>query len=412
MSAQPAGRPLRRMPTGLALTLLLAGLSALGPLSTDMYLPSLPSLRAALGAGMDEVQLTLSLFVVGFALSQLVWGPLADRIGRRPVLFAGLLVFSLGSAICALAPNIWVLVAARFLQAVGASVGIVVAPAIVRDLQTEGAGARERSARLLAQVSTARALAPAVAPILGGYLQALLGWQSTFVILTFFGLTAVAVVLGFMGETLAKPNLDATSPGRILANARVIVAHAGWRASALAAAFCYCGLFAYISGSSFVLIGILGLSPMAFGFCFAVGVFGYMAGTYLGSRLTMRLGTVRMVRLGGAIAFGAGLAMLVAVLAGVGGVYGLIVPLVFYMIGSGLILPNAMAGAVSPFPTMAATASALSGVLQMGLASLLGLGIAMAFDGTALPMTCAITLSGALVFAASRLQKVERKTAP
>jgi len=396
------------MPQGLALTLLLAGISALGPLSTDMYLPSLPSLRVALGAGMDEVQLTLSLFVVGFALSQLVWGPLADRIGRRPVLFAGLLVFSLGSAICALAPNIWVLVAARFLQAVGASVGIVVAPAIVRDLQTEGAGARERSARLLAQVSTARALAPAVAPIFGGYLQAALGWQSTFVILTLFGVVAVVVVLGFMGETLAVPNREATSPGRILANARVIVGHAGWRASALVAAFCYCGLFAYISGSSFVLIGILGLSPMAFGFWFAVGVFGYMAGTYLGSRLTMRLGTVRMVRLGGAIAFCAGLAMLAAVLAGVGGVYGLVLPLVFYMIGSGLILPNAMAGAVSPFPTMAATASALSGVLQMGLAALLGLGIALAFDGTALPMTCAIALSGALVFVSSRMQKAER----
>ena len=385
---------------GLSLTLLLAALSALGPLSTDMYLPSLPDMRAALSADMDEVQLTLSLFVVGFALSQLVWGPLADRVGRRPVLLAGLSLFAAASVACALAPGIWTLVAARILQALGASVGIVVAPAIVRDIQADGPDARERSARLLAHVATARAIAPAVAPIAGGYLHHVFGWRATFVVECAFALLALGFVALRLGETLARPDPEATSPRRIAGNARLILGDRAWRANALAAAFCYCGLFAYLSGSPFVMIEMMGLSPAAYGAFFAAGVAGYMAGTQASARLTMRLGAGRMVRLGGLVCAGAGLCLVMVALArptpGAGGIAAILVPVVLYMVGAGLLLPNAMAGAVSPFPRMAATASGLAGVLQMGLAAVLGIAVARGFDGSAMPMALAIALAGSL----------------
>jgi DHA1 family bicyclomycin/chloramphenicol resistance-like MFS transporter len=365
-------------------------------------------MRRALGAGMDEVQLTLSLFLVGFALAQAVWGPLADRLGRRPVLFAGLGLFTVGAVACALAPTIEVLIAARVLQALGASVGIVVAPAIVRDLQADGPGARESAARLLAHVATARAMAPAVAPILGGYLQGTFGWQSSFFAQAAFALAALAAVALFLGETLTRPDPHATSPRHIASNARAIAGDRGWRAYALASAFCYCGLFAYISGSSFVLIGVHGLSPEAYGAAFALGVAGYMGGTQAGARLTQRLGVDRMVRVGGAVAFGAGALMLALSEAQVGGIgsggaAAVLGPTVLYMIGAGLVLPNAVAGAVSPFPRMAGTASAMAGLLQMGLASVLGVAVAAAFDGSAVPMARGIAISGALTFAAGRI---------
>ena len=378
-------------PNGLVVTALLTALVALGPMSTDLYLPSLPGLLRHFDADIAEVQLTLSVFLVGLAVGQLVYGPLSDRFGRRPVLLAGLILYVVASAICALAPSVPTLIAARLLQATGACAGPVVCRAVVRDVH-----GREGAARILSYMGAAMALAPALGPILGGFVEAWLGWRANFAILCIYGAVGLALTAAILPETAlhrgeSGGGLDAALRGYLgLLGQRVYIGFV------LCCALAYGGIFCFISGSSFVFVDIIGLAPQLYGVCFGAIVLGYILGTLMGGRLTRRIGVERLVRTGGLISAVGGLALLLSVWTTGASVAGILLPTVIYMVGTGLVLPNAMAGAIGPFPRMAGTAAALLGFVQMGLAAAGGVAIGHLANGTAIPMAAGIALAGLL----------------
>jgi DHA1 family bicyclomycin/chloramphenicol resistance-like MFS transporter len=399
--------PPRPSPRSLPVVVLLTGLVAFAPMSTDFYLPSLPSIGRDLDASIATVQLTLSVFMVGFAVSQLVYGPLSDRFGRRPVILGGVALYTLASIACALAPTIEALIAARFVQAVGACAGPVLARAVVRDVF-----GREGAARVLAYMAMAMALAPAIGPIIGGYLTVWAGWRANFVVLTGFGALIVAGTALLLAETNAHRDPAATRPGRLAANYATLLGHRAYLGFVLVAAFTYSGIFSFISGSSFLFIEVVGLAPNVYGLCFAAVVVGYMIGSFAAGRISTRLGVERMIRLGTGISAAGGLAMVGCAAAGWLGVVPVVGPFAVFMIGAGLTLPNAMAGAVGPFPTMAGLASAFAGFVQMGLAAGVGIAVgagteaafAAGWQATAgLPMAISVVLVALGMVAADRL---------
>jgi MFS transporter, DHA1 family, multidrug resistance protein len=381
-----------RPPNSLPVTALLTALVALGPISTDLYLPSLPSLARYFAVGVDDIQLTLSVFLVGLATAQLVYGPLSDRFGRRPVLLVGLAIYVVASAICMLSPSVPVLVVARFAQAVGACVGPVLGRAIVRDVY-----GREGAARVLAYMSAAMALAPAIGPILGGFVEEWFGWRINFLALVLYGAGGLAIAWRILPETNKAPDPQAAEPIRILLGYRGFLNHRAYVGYVLCCAFAYSGIFAFISGSSYVLQEVVGLGPIGFGLCFAGVVVGYIIGTVVAGQLSRRLGIDRLVAVGAGIGVAGGvllvvLALLASADTAIGGALLIVSPMLVFMIGVGLVLPNSIAGAIGPFPRAAGAASALLGFTQMTAAAAIGIAVAALYDGTSIPMTATIAV--------------------
>jgi len=371
-------------PDNLAVAVLLTALVAFGAISTDLYLPSLPAIARAFASDTAEVQLTLSVFLAGFAASQVVYGPLSDRYGRRPVLIAGLGLYVAASLACMAAPDIGFLIAARFLQALGACAGVVLGRAVVRDVY-----GRERAAKALSYMSMAMALAPTLGPILGGYLQVWFGWRANFLVLASFGASCLLAVFLLLPETNPSRDAAATRGAQMLRNYLTLARDPAYVGYVLVGAFAYGGIFAFISGSSFVLIDVLGLSPDRYGLCFGAVVVGYMIGTFASGRLSLAVGLDRLILTGTLVGLAGGVLALGLALSDVLGVAAVVAPTFLYLIGAGLMLPNAIAGAIGPYPTMAGTASAFLGVVQMGLAACIGIAVGHLHDGTARGMFAA-----------------------
>lgn len=379
---------------GRFLVVILTLLCTIGPVSIDMYLPAMPGLARDFAADTGTVQLTLSLFLIGFAFAQLVYGPLSDRFGRRPVILGGLLLFVGATILCAHARSIEELILARILQAMGACAGPVLARAVVRDLWR-----REDAARVLSIMAGAMAVAPAIAPVVGGWLLLVSDWRAIFWALAGFVALLLAMCVAGLRETNTRPDPLATRPGRLLANARSITASRVFWGYVLTFAGAYSGLFSFLSGAPFVLIELFGIPADHFGYYFLVPVFGYMAGTLLSSRLSPRLGLDRTIRLGlGILVIAAGsMAVMGWLRPQIGwhpGAAAIVAPIGLYMIGTGLIMPNAMAGALGPFAAMAGAASAVMGFVQMMLAALFGTLVGHAFDGSERAMVTAILVAG------------------
>lgn len=379
--------PSATAPAPRGLILVLPALVAFQAISTDLYLPALPAIGADLGAGIEQVQLTLSLFLVGFGVAQLGWGPLSDRIGRRPLLLAGTLLYVAASLACLLAPSIEALVLGRLVQAVAACSGVVLGRAVVRDLY-----APAEAARVLAYLGTAMALAPILGPIVGGWLTLSFGWRSTFAALALFGALAFLGTWHAVPETNRRKDPHATSPARLAANYGALLRDRLYLARVALAALGYAGIFSFISASPHVLIDAVGLRPDQYGLCFAAGVAGWMAGTFAAGRLNRRLGLDGLLALGtrlSAIAALAGLAWALAVPASWPAV---VAPMFLFMLGAGFTLPTAMALAIGPYPGKAGLASALLGFLQLAFASLVGLAVSALYDRTAVPMMAVLVL--------------------
>lgn len=358
----------------LGLAVLLTTLVALGPLSTDVYLPALPTLVRVFASDAARVQLTLSVFLVGFAGAQLVYGPLSDRFGRRPVLLGGLILYFAASVACMLATSIEMLIAARLAQAVGACAGPVLGRAIVRDVW----GAAE-SARVIAYIGGAMAIAPLIGPTLGGFLTVLFGWQANFALLALFGGVQCLAVARMLQESNVQRDPLAMHPQRMLANFARLLADRRYLGYLLTFALSYSALFAFISGSSFVLSERFGLAPHIYGMCFGLVVLGYITGSLLSGRLVRRFGSDTLLAGGaflGAVAGAClwGLEML-DFKAGWPGLAAILGPMYFCTVATGLVMPNAIGRALAPYPAMAGAASALMGFGQMGIAALVGIAV-------------------------------------
>ncbi len=374
--------------------LLIIGFLMLQPLSTDLYLASLPSLAAGFGVPASTVQLTLSMFVIAFGAAQLVIGPLSDRYGRRPVLLWGLSLYVLASVLCAAAPGIALLIAARFLQALGCCSAIIIARAIVRD-----AYAPEDSPRVIARASTWLSLAPLTGPILGSYLQVAFGWRAAFVALSILSALLLASVVLRLPETNVHKNPKATEWSGLAANYRLVLGARAFWAHALPGALSYGSIFAFISGSSPVLIRVLQVPTEWFGYCFAAGVSGYMTGTIACRRLLPRCGPALTLRIGSTLSLCAGSAFLVAVAFGVSH-WAVVVAAMFMTMGAhGVNFPVAQSGSVTPFPQQAGTAAGLMGALYMGVAFVVGTAVGASYNGTLLPLALVACMLGVAIFA-------------
>lgn len=387
-------------PGTFALTALLAALTAIGPLSTDMYLPSLPDIARALTASTAQVQLTISAYLIGFAVGQIIYGPISDRHGRKPVLLAALGLYSAATFICALSPSIDVLIAARALQALGGSGCIMVARAIVRDLYSG-----PRAGRELSVMGSVMALAPVVAPIVGGVLQTAFGWRSVFVTLVIAGVGGAIVIWLVLPETLRQKASEPVSPASMLRSYGIVVRHPAYLSYMALATGSYAGLFAWISGASFVLQNLYGLSPLDFGIAFALSAVGYLTGTNLATRFVMRLGLDRTIGFGcGALAAG-GLGMVASVALGFTSAFALVLPVAVYLAGMGMVLPQSVAGAMTPFPERAGAASALFGFVQQSIAAMCGATVGALLGHDAWPVAGAVAFMGVatlLLWAATR----------
>ncbi|MBM3522422.1 MAG: multidrug effflux MFS transporter [Alphaproteobacteria bacterium] len=385
--------PPRFAPDSTATTAVIVGLVAMMAISTDLYLPSLPAIARDLGVSVADTQLTLSAFLVGIAFGQLAMGPMSDRFGRRPVLIGGTLLYTLASIGCTLATSIDALVALRVLQAVGACAGVVVGRALVRDVHHG-----PQLARTLALVASAMSILPAVGPILGGFVEAAAGWRWNFALLAIFGGTLFAAVLFRLPETNAHRDPEALRARRILTNFAGFLTTRSYLRYALPTAFGYCALFAFISGSSFVFIDVLGLRPQTYGFVFAAAVFGYFVGTRGAAVLVPRLGidgalgwSGIVMTIGGVAGLGA--AVLHALAPSTSTAPLLTLAATVFAIGFGLCVPAAQAGSIGPYPEKAGAASAVLGFLQTALAALAGAAVGHLHDGTPIPMAAAIALA-------------------
>jgi DHA1 family bicyclomycin/chloramphenicol resistance-like MFS transporter len=367
------------------------------PLSTDLFLPTLPAIAAQMGVGAAAVQATLSVYILGFAVTQLLAGPLSDRVGRRPVAVGGMAAYVAGSVLAMLAGSIGALLAARLLQAVGTCCTVVCARAIVRDRYDPATGARR-----LSQAMGWVALMPLLAPVVGGLVATHLSWRAAFGIMAAFGAVGLAACVRALRESNRNPDPHALRPGPMVANYAAVLRSPTWLGFTLVGTSMYWGLFAFLSEGAFVFGGVYGLSPSTFGLAFATVASGFLLGTISLRRVLPRLGVRRSLDVATALAAAAGLAMLALVAAGVDHVAAVIVPQSIFVFAHGLSQAAWQAGSVAPFPRQAGAAAAMTGFVQSVVAACAGWLIGRLHDGSALPLAAMVASAGVAAALVSR----------
>ena len=348
--------------SGIAtLTLMVA----LGQMAVGMVIPSLPALADYLQTDMGTVQLTLTVHFTAFAFFQLLAGPLSDRFGRRPVILTGLTLYVMGAIACAFATSIWLLLAARVLLAIGACAGHAVSRAVIRD-RSEGAD----SARVMSYIGMAMALSPALTPTIGGQLQGYFGWQASFIFMAAVGGLLYVYSLFRLPETSAHKNPDAMKPGGMLRRYGTLIVDRRFFGYAALNGTIFGMLFAYQTGSPYILMVELGYSPQAYGLLILFNVAGFLTGNIITNRFGRRIGVYNMARIGSVIGLIAGFSMLIPAQLGHVSAAAIIGPSMVLLVALGITLPNSTAGALQHFPHIAGAASALLGFLQMGIGAI------------------------------------------
>jgi len=364
---------------------LVALLMGIQPITTDLYLPALPMLRGELSASMMQVQLTLTALSLSFGISQLVWGPISDRFGRRPVLLIGLSAYTVAAFASVLAPHIEALIVCRMVQGEAMGASVMGARAIVRDLYEPVEGARMMSKGL----SGLGIIACLSAPI-GGLITQFSGWRAVLTGVGLFGALALFVVATRFQESNTHRNPNALQARILFSNWRAVASHPTFWAYTSIAAASYGGLFTFLATSSFVFIGVFGVSKIGYGGLMLMMTSSYLCGTFLCRRLIHRLGVVNTVRVGAAMSLASGLALIALPLLTQPTVWTTILPFIPFMVGHGVHNPCGQSGAVAPFPTMAGAASALNGFIIMAVAFAVGTWIGLSSIDSVYPLTTGI----------------------
>jgi DHA1 family bicyclomycin/chloramphenicol resistance-like MFS transporter len=390
----------------LRMVLILGALSAFGPLAIDFYLPAFPAMAQAFATDEKHVQTTLAAYFLGLSLGQLAYGPMADRFGRRKPLLFGVALFTLASLACAYAPNLDTLILARFVQALGGCAGMVLSRAIVSDKCDPVA-----SAKVFSQLMLVMGLAPILAPMLGGVLVNLAGWQSIFLTLSLFSAAClVAVGLGL------PESLPAHMPRQPLSGALRqylrLLADRTFFGHALTGGIAIAGMFAYIAGSPFVFIKLYGVPAEHYGWLFGTNAAGFILVAQINARLLAKRGPAFLLVRAVWLYLVAGLALLAVAALRPAELWPLLVPLFICIASLGCIIPNASACAMSGQGARAGSASALMGCLQFSVAAGAAALVSLLHDGSAVPMALVISLCGALVVSVALLTRRLQATRP
>jgi DHA1 family bicyclomycin/chloramphenicol resistance-like MFS transporter len=392
----PAGDDRTGAPLGpgtVRLVVVLGSMNAIGPLSIDMYLPALPEIARALHTSASSVQLTLTACVAGLALGQLVIGPLSDRFGRRIPVIAAMVTYAVASLLCAAATSVGALIALRFVQGLAGAGGIVISRAVVRDLHS---GAR--AVRLFSSLMLVTGLAPILAPLVGGQLLAVTSWEGIFVTLTILSALIAALAALGLRETLPPERRSTSGLRRTVETMAELLRDRSFVGHALAAGLTFGALFAYISGSSFALQGIYGLSPQLYSLAFAMNGLGLIAASQVNARIVERVGPRRLLRRALFCVVASALTLLVVVSVGGLSVWAVLAPMFAIVSSLAFVLPNATALALADHAAVAGTASALLGLIQFLVGAIAAPLVGVAGPGTAVPMgvVMAVLALGAL----------------
>ena len=346
--------------------------SWIAPFSMHIVIPMMPSMAQEFGTDFAAAQGTLTAYLVGIAVGQLIYGPISDRIGRRPVLLTGLALYLVAAIGCALATSIEALTALRLLQGGTGCAGLVLGRAIIRDCHE-----RDRAASLIGYVTTVMAVGAAFSPLAGAIAVTYAGWRTMFVILAAF----MAIIVGCSYFWLNETNHNRVAGGggvvRVAANYITLLRTPRFVVYAMCGVFSLAGWYAFVAGAPYVLTSILGLPPIAYGKYILLVVAGYSIGSFAAGRLSVRFGGERMLALGQAVVLLATAVQLGFYVAGILSPLVLFVPMMFVTIGAGMFLPNASAGAISVVPGLAGSASGLMGFLQMGFGALCTIAMGM-----------------------------------
>ena len=396
--------PLAPPPASVGLTVLIGVLIALTAVIFDSTLPITPEIARQLGGEAAAAQFTLTTYFAGIALGQLVWGPLSDRIGRRPALLAGLVLALASSAACALSGNLALLAAARLAQGFAASVGPVIGRSVVRDLYSH-----EQAARLLARAMIVFGIVPIAAPLVGSTLLELFGWRAVFGLHAAIAAALLAVLAARFAET-APADRRPPPLSRILHTYAGLLADRRFLYPYLVQLMIQIGIMAWVTHSGFALIRGAQVSPGAYALMFAGVMLGQIAGAWATSRLVMRRGIPAMIRRGARLAFIAGVIMAALAAADVSHWAAVVVPTALFLFAASFVLPHTTAAALTPFPQSAGAASSLMGAIQFAIGAGVSALLGVLFDGSMRPMIYAMAASGlaALFFERTLYRRVAK----
>lgn len=363
---------------------ILGLLAMLMPLSIDMYLPALPVISAQFGVPAGSAQMTLSTYILGFALGQLFYGPMADSLGRKPVILGGTLIFAAAAVACALAQSIDQLIVMRLFHGLAAAAASVVINALMRDIY-----AKEEFSRMMSFVMLVTTIAPLVAPMAGGAVLVWFSWHAIFWILALAALLASAMIFFFIDETLAVERRQKFHIRTTMGNFASLFRHKRVLSYMLASGFSFAGMFSFLSAGPFVYIELNHVSPQHFGYYFALNIVFLFIMTIINSRFVRRIGALNMFRAGLWIQFVMAIWLVVSAFFGVG-FWALVVGVAAFVGCVSMISSNAMAVILDEFPHMAGTASSLAGTFRFGIGAVVGALLSMATFNTAWPMLWAM----------------------
>ncbi|MGN7790031.1 Bcr/CflA family multidrug efflux MFS transporter [Enterobacter sp. JS8-1] len=363
---------------------ILGLLAMLMPLSIDMYLPALPVISAQFGVPAGSAQMTLSTYILGFAIGQLLYGPMADSLGRKPVILGGTLVFAGAAVACALAQSIDQLIIMRFFHGLAAAAASVVINALMRDVYP-----KEEFSRMMSFVMLVTTIAPLVAPMVGGAVLVWFSWHAIFWILALAALLASAMIFFFIDETLPVERRQKFHIRTTMGNFASLFRHKRVLSYMLASGFSFAGMFSFLSAGPFVYIELNHVSPQHFGYYFALNIVFLFVMTIINSRFVRRVGAINMFRAGLWIQFVMAIWMVVSAFLGIG-FWALVVGVAAFVGCVSMISSNAMAVILDEFPHMAGTASSLAGTFRFGIGAVVGALLSMATFNTAWPMLWAI----------------------
>ena len=360
--------------------ILLAAVSALGPVGMQILLPALPVIKQKFYVTNDVAQLTLSLSMLAIAIGTLVYGPLSDKFGRKRVMLVGIVITIFGSIVCFVADSIMLLISGRFIQAFGGAVGLVLARAIVRDVYGP-----EEAARVIATLVMVMVVLPMMSPALGGELMQRFGFESVFIVIAFASAIAFVFLFLWLPETLAKP-VPFEGVKSMLMTFSKLFASKVFCGYAFCVTFVSVVFFSFISAAPEIMVSVLKRPPTEYGYYFIMIPAGFMTGNYVARHYGRTISIDNMIAIGASIGvFGIVLALLLQTL-GMSSPVALFLPIALAVFGNGITLPNAQAAAINEFPEYAGTASGLTGFLQMAVSSVAAQAVALVFNGTVYPL--------------------------